>query len=123
MHLTQQSPLGLPCSGEKVILQCTLREIIVFWSFPGGEITLASDSRDVKIGNFQLQPVGMVDGEFTSTLTFPAENGTVITCINGLDRSRNDTQAVQVQGNSTKRLTKLFEKAITVIALISYHDT
>ena len=100
VRLTQQSPLGLPCSGEEVVLQCTLRGIIVFWSFPGEEITLAPGSSDVRIGNFQVQPVGMVNGEFISTVTFPAENGTVITCINALDRSRNTSLTVTVQGIS-----------------------
>ena len=97
VHLTQQSPLGLPCSGEEVILQCTLPGMLVFWRFPGGEITLAPGSMESP-GSFQARPVGVVNGSFTSTLTFPAENGTVITCINGLDRSMNSTKRVRVQG-------------------------
>ena len=54
-------------------------------------------SNEVVSGNFRAQPVGVVSGNFTSTLTFTAESGTVITCING-DRSMNDSQTVIVQG-------------------------
>ena len=97
VRLTQLSPLGLPCSGEAVILQCTLSGIAAIWTFPGGEITLAPGSNEEITGNFQAQPVGVANGEFTSTLTFPAENGTVIICSNG-DRSMDDTQSVTVRG-------------------------
>ena len=98
VRLTQQ---GLPCSGEEVIFQCTLPGGAVIWKFPGKEITLAPGSREEVTGNFRVRPVGVVNGSFTSTLTFPAENGTVITCINGQDRSMNNTQRVEVQGNIT----------------------
>ena len=98
VRLTQQ---GLPCSGEEVIFQCILPGGAVIWKFPGKEITLAPGSREEVAGNFRARPVGVVNGSFTSTLTFPAENGTVITCINGLDRSKNNTQRVRVQGNVT----------------------
>ena len=97
VRLTQQSPLGLPCSGEEVVLQCTLQGIAAIWTFPGGEITLAPGSNEEITGNFQARPVGVANGEFTSTLTFPAENGTVIICSNG-DRSMDDTRSVTVQG-------------------------
>ena len=79
-----------------MILQCTLPGMIVFWSFPGGEITLAPRSSESVVWNFRARPIG-VNGSFTSTLTFPAENGTVISCING-DRSMNNTKRVRVQG-------------------------
>ena len=98
VHLTQQSPQDLPCSGEEMILQCTLPGIIVFWSFPGGEITLAPGSVESVVWNFRAHPVGVVSGNFTSTLSFPAENGTVISCINGLDRSMQTSKIVKVQG-------------------------
>ena len=98
VHLTQQR---LPCSGEEVVFQCTLPGGAVIWKFPGKEITLAPGSRDEVTGNFRAHPVGVVNRSFTSTLTFPAENGTVITCINGLDRSMNSTKRVRVQGNIT----------------------
>ena len=81
-----------------MVLQCTVSGTLVFWSFPGGEIALSATSSQVLVGSFQAQPVGVVNGNFTSTLTFPVEIGTVITCIN-CDRSRNDTLAVRVQGN------------------------
>lgn len=97
VRLTQQSPLGLPCSGEEVILQCTLQGIAAIWTFPGSEITLAPGSIEVITGNFQARPMGVANGEFTSTLTFPAVNGTVIICSNG-DRSIDDTQTITVQG-------------------------
>ena len=97
VRLTQQSPLGLPCSGEEVALQCTLQGIAAIWTFPGGEITLAPGSNEEITGNFQARPVGVANGEFTSTLTFPAENGTVVICSNG-DRSMDDTRSVTVQG-------------------------
>ena len=83
-----------------MVLQCTVSGTLVFWSFPGGEITLSAISSQVLVGSFQAQSMGVVNGNFTSTLTFPVEIGTVITCING-DRSRNDTLAVGVQGTST----------------------
>ena len=68
------------------------------WSFPGpGEITLTPSSNEVESGNFRALPLGVVGGDFTSTLTFAAESGTVITCING-DRSMNVSQTVTVQG-------------------------
>ena len=95
VRLTQ---LGLPCSGEEVILQCTLPGGAVIWKFPGKEITLAPGSMEEVFGNFRAHPMDEVDGNFTSTLTFPAENGTVITCINGLDRSMNRTKRVRVRG-------------------------
>jgi len=69
----------------------------VIWSFPGDEITLIPSSSEDIEGNFRARPVGVVGGNFTSTLTFPAENGTVITCFNG-DRSINDSQTVTTQG-------------------------
>ena len=97
VRLTQQSPMGLPCSGEEVILQCTLQGIAAIWTFPGGEFTLAPGSIEVITGHFQAQPVGVANGEFTSTLTFPAVNGTVIICSNG-DRSMDDTRTITVQG-------------------------
>ena len=97
VHLTQQSPLGLPCSGEEVILQCTLQGIAAIWTFPGGEITLAPGSNEEISGNFQARPVGVANGEFISTLTFQVENRTVIICSNG-DRSMDDTQSITVQG-------------------------
>ena len=53
VRLTQQSPLGLPCSREEVILQCTLQGIAAIWTFPGGEITLAPGSNEEITGNFQ----------------------------------------------------------------------
>ena len=86
----------MPCSGEEVILQCTLPGEAAIWSFPGDETTLIPASMESS-GNFRARPVGVVNGNFTSTLTFPAEIGTIITCING-DRSMNNTLAVQVQG-------------------------
>ena len=76
VHLTQQSPLGSPCSGETVVLQCTLQGTAVIWSFPGGDETLVPSSSEQVTGNFRVQPVGVANGNFTSTLTFPAENGT-----------------------------------------------
>ena len=88
--------LHIPCSGEEVIIQCTVPGEAVIWSFPEGEITLIPASRGSP-GIFRARPVGVVNGNFTSTLTFPAENGTVITCING-DRSMNDSLAVALQG-------------------------
>ena len=99
VRLTQQSPLGLPCSGEEVVLQCTLPGIVVFWGFPGGEVTLVPSSSEQVTGNFRARPVGVANGNFTSTLTFPAENGTVITCSNAL-MSRNASLTVTVQGMS-----------------------
>ena len=84
-----------------MIFQCTLPEEAVIWKFPGKEITLARGSRDEIAGNFRAHPIGVVNGSFTSTLTFPAENGTVITCINGIDRSMNSTKRVRVQGDIT----------------------
>ena len=98
VRLTQ---LELPCSGKEVIFQCTLPGGALIWKFPGKEITLAPGSRDEVTGNFRAHPVGVVNRSFTSTLTFPAENGTVITCINGIDRSMNSTKRVRVQGNIT----------------------
>lgn len=98
----QLSPLGLPCPGTEVVYQCSVPGNTVFWSFPGGEITLTLSSNEVLSGNFRAQPVGVVGGNFTSTLTFDAENGTVITCINGGDRSMSDSQAVTVQGICVK---------------------
>ena len=89
-------PLDLPCSGEEVILQCTLPGTAVIWKFPGGEITLIPASSESP-GNFRARPVSVVNGSFTSTLTFPAENGTVITCINR-DRRMNASQTVTIQG-------------------------
>jgi len=100
VHLVQLSPLGLPCPGTEVVYQCSVPGNTVFWSFPGGEITLTLSSNEVLSGNFRAQPVGVVGGNFTSTLTFDAENGTVITCINGGDRSMSDSQAVTVQERS-----------------------
>ena len=97
VHLVQQSPLGLTCPGDQVVYQCTLPGMTVFWRFPGGEITLIRTINEVVSGNFRAQPVGVIGGNFTSTLTFTAESGTVITCING-DRSMNDSQTVIVQG-------------------------
>ena len=97
VRLTQQSPLGLPCSGEEVVLQCTFSGTAAIWTFPGGEITLAPGSNEEITENFHARPVGVANGEFTSTLTFPAENGTVVICSNG-DRSMDDTQRVTVQG-------------------------
>lgn len=97
VRLTQQSPLGLPCSGDEVILQCTFQGTAAIWTFPGGEFTLAPGSIEVITGNFQARPMGVANGEFTSTLTFPAVNGTVIICSNG-DRSIDDTQTITVQG-------------------------
>ena len=79
-----------------MIIQCTVPGTAVIWSFPGGEITLIPASRESP-GIFRARPVGVVNGNFTSTLTFPAENGTVITCVNG-DRSMNDSLAVALQG-------------------------
>ena len=99
VHLTQQSPLGLPCSGETVVLQCTLQGTAVIWSFPGGDETLVPSSSEQVTGNFRARPVDTVNGNFTSTLTFPAENETVITCFNAL-RSRNASLTVIVQGIS-----------------------
>ena len=99
VRLTQQSPLGLPCSGEEVILQCTLQGTTVIWSFPGGDETLVPSSSEQVSGNFRAQPVGVVNGNFTSTLTFPAENETVVTCFNEL-RSRNASLTVTAQGIS-----------------------
>ena len=99
VRLTQQSPLGLPCSGEEVVLQCTLPGTAVIWTFPGGEETLVPSSNEQLSGNFQARPVGVVSGNFTSTLTFPAENETVITCFNAL-RSRNTSLTVTFQGIS-----------------------
>jgi len=69
----------------------------VIWSFPGDEITLIPSSSEDIEGNFRAQPVGVVGGNFTSALTFPAENGTVITCFSG-DRSIGDSQTVTTQG-------------------------
>ena len=97
VHLTQQR---LPCSGEEVVFQCTLPGGAVIWKFPGKEITLAPGSREEVVGNFRARPVGVVNGSFISTLTFPAESGTVITCINGLNRSMNSTKRVGLQGNN-----------------------
>jgi len=99
----QYSPLGLPCPGSEVVYQCTLSDAAVIWSFPGSEITLTPSSNEVVSGNFRAQPVGVVSGNFTSTLTFTAENGTVITCING-DRSISDSQTVTVQGTCRSML-------------------
>lgn len=103
--MVQQSPLGLPCPGEGVVYKCTVSGITVFWSFPGGEITLIPSSNEVVSGNFRAQPVGVNKGNFTSILTFPVEDGAIITCING-DRSLNDSQTVTVQG--THQPTKVF---------------
>ena len=97
VRLTRQSPLGLPCSGEEVVLQCTLQGTAVIWTFPGGEETVAPSSSEQVTGNFRVRPVGVVSGNFTSTLTFPAENATVISCFN-VDRSRNNSLTVTVQG-------------------------
>ena len=97
IQLTQQSPLGLPCSGEEVVLQCTLPGILVFWGFPGGEETVAPSSTEQVTGNFRAQPVGVINGNFTSILTFPAQNGTVITCFNE-DKTMNISHKVTVQG-------------------------
>jgi len=97
VRLVQQSPLGLPCLGSEVVYQCTLPDTAVIWSFPGGEITLIPPSTETVAGNFRARPVGLVSGNFTSTLSFTAENGTVITCING-DRSRSDSVTINVQG-------------------------
>ena len=97
VRLTQQLPLDVPCSGEEVVLQCTLQEVTVVWTFPGGDVTLIPGSSEQVSGNFRAQPVGVVNGNFTSNLTFPAENG-VITCFNGQDRSMSDTLTVTVQG-------------------------
>ena len=99
VRLTQQSPLGLPCSGEEVVLQCTLQATAVIWNFPGGDETLVPDSSEQVSGNFRARPVGVVNGSFTSTLTFPAENGTVVTCFNAL-LSRNTSLTVTVEGVS-----------------------
>lgn len=93
----QQSPLGLPCPGEKVVYECTVPGMTVFWSFPGGEITLIPSSNEVVSGNFRAQPVGVDSGNFASILTFPVEDEAIITCING-DRNLNDSQTVTVQG-------------------------
>ena len=98
VRLTQQ---GLPCSGEEVIFQCTLSGGAVVWKLPGEEITLVPGSGEEVKGIFRVYSVGVVNGSFISTLTFPAENGTVITCINGLDRTMNSTQRVELQGNIT----------------------
>ena len=80
-----------------MVLQCTLPGILVFWGFPGGEETVAPGSTEQVNGNFRARPVGVVNGNFTSILTFPAQNGTVITCIHG-DRSVNISHKVTVQG-------------------------
>jgi len=95
--LVQQSPLGFPCPGSEVVYRCTLPDTAVIWSFPGGEIALISTSNEGVSGNFRAQPVGVVSGNFTSTLNFTADNGIVITCISG-DRSMSDSQTVAVQG-------------------------
>ena len=97
MRLVQQSPLGLPCPRSEVVYQCTLPETAVIWSFPEGELTLVPSSSEGMSGDFRAQPVGVVSGNFTSTLTFTVENGTVITCSNG-DRSRSVSQTVTIQG-------------------------
>ena len=97
LRLTRQSPLGLPCSGEEVVLQCTLQGITVIWRFPGGDETVVPGSSEQVTGNFRARPVGVVSGNLSSTLTFPAENGIVISCFNA-DMSRNDSLTVTVQG-------------------------
>ena len=97
VHLVQQSPLGLPCPGSEVVYQCTLPGTAIIWSFPGGELTLIPPSSEAVVGNFRARPVGVVGGNFTSTLTFTVQNGIVITCISG-DRSNNVSQTITVQG-------------------------
>ena len=111
VHLTQQSPLDLPCSGEEVVLQCTLQGTAVIWNFPGGDKTLIPSSSEQVTGNFRTRPVGVVNGSFTSILTFPAENGMVITCLNAL-LSRNTSLTVTVQGISVCNVncTQMFIK-------------
>lgn len=97
VRLVQQSPLGLPCPGSEVIFQCTLPDTAVIWSFLEGELTLIPSSSEAVTGNFRARPVGVISGNFTSTLTFTAENRTVITC-NNRDRSRSDSVTITVQG-------------------------
>ena len=96
VRLTQ---MDLPCSGEEVVLQCTLQERVVIWDFPGGDETLIPASSKQQFGNFRGCPVGVVNGSFTSTLTFPAENGMVITC-SSVEMNRNTSLTVTVQGIS-----------------------
>ena len=93
--MAQQSPLGLPCPGSEVVYECTVPGMSVFWGIPGNVITLIPSSPEVVIGNFRVRPGGMAGGNFTSTLTFTAENGTVITCRIG---STNVSQTVIVRG-------------------------
>ena len=97
VSIVYQSPQDLPCSGEKVVLQCTLPGNLVFWGFPGGEETVAPGSTEQVTGDFRARPVGVVNGNFTSTITFHARNGMIITCISG-DRSMNASHIVTVQG-------------------------
>ena len=80
-----------------MVLQCTIQERLVFWRFPGGNEVLRPTSSKQQFGNFQGCPVGVVNGNFTSTLTFPAENGTVITCSN-VNMNRSTSLTVTVQG-------------------------
>ena len=95
--LIRQSPQDLPCSGEEVVLQCTLPGQFNYWQFPGGEETVALGGTEQVTGNFRARPVNVVNGNFTSILTFSAESRMVITCINE-DRSMNTSYEVTVQG-------------------------
>ena len=79
-----------------MVFQCTLPGGVVIWSFPA-EITMVPTNNEVVSGNFRARPVGVANGEFTSTLTFPASNEIVIICSNG-ERNMNDTLSVTVRG-------------------------
>ena len=101
-QLIQLSPQQTPCPGEEVVYLCTVPGNRLRWriSVETGDRILESTSAEVDQNGFR-STAGVFDAAnncFNSTLTFSAQNGTSIICLNR-DKSMNESVTVTVQGS------------------------
>ena len=102
VQLIQLSPQQTPCPGEEVVYVCTVPGNRLRWriSVETGDRILESTSAEVDQNGFR-STAGVFDAAnncFNSTLTFSAQNGTSIICLNR-DQSMSEPVTVTVQGS------------------------